>query len=331
MKEKKPIVVGTIAFDRIFSVQPSISKEAERGRIKKEITANETQFMNLGFVASDVKTLKGGTAGNIAYTLGILGKHPVMFSAVGDDFRTSGYEAFLRGNGVEIAVDCFTGQVSACCYQISDEYDNQITIWQSNAYDHVDEIGLNEHVKEAAKDTELAIFSTGNPVGMLRHMDELRVLNPSAKIIFDPGPRVVSYDQEQLRKSLEMCDMLTVNETELQRISAFGFSEKELLENHVEVIIETLGSKGSFIKTHSAKFRVGAVTPVRVRETTGAGDAFRAGLMVGLLEGKSIVEAARIGSVVASYCIEDTGPQSHRITREDVKKRLQRVEASRIE
>ncbi|MHA2294585.1 MAG: PfkB family carbohydrate kinase [Candidatus Hodarchaeales archaeon] len=314
MKGKRPLIVGTIAFDVIFSIDPSINKEVD--------AIYQKSSMNLSFVAKQSTILYGGTAGNIGYTLGILGKKPIVFSVVGKDFITSGYETFLREKGVELAVECFEDQNSASCYQISDENTDQITIWQSNAYDKVDEIGLNEKVKDAAKSINVAIFSAGNPIGTLYHMKELSELNPQATIIFDPGTRVYSHNKEQFQEGLDCSDILIVNEAELQKVFGYGFSERELLAKHVECIIVTLGPHGSLIKTNNQVIKIEAVKPDRVIETTGAGDAYRGGLIAGLLEGKDLEESARIGSVVASYCIEDKGGQSHEITWNDIKKRL---------
>ncbi|MHA1448731.1 MAG: PfkB family carbohydrate kinase [Candidatus Hodarchaeales archaeon] len=323
MKNKQPLVVGTIAFDRIFFVSPSIRREAE--------TCCNTESPNLNFVVNNSTIMNGGTAGNISYSLGILGKKPVLFSAVGGDFYGNGYGSFLESKGVLLAVDCYDSEESACCYQINDDEGGQMTIWISNAYDHIDETGLNDSVKDVIDSIAIASFSTGNPVGTINQMKELKALNPDIISIFDPGARITSYSPAQFEEGLVASDILALNESEILKAKAMGFSVKKMLSEYVNHVIITLGSNGSEIRSRNGdNYHISAFKPAKIMETTGAGDAYRAGLIAGILEKEGIQEAARIGSVVASYCIEGIGAQSHEITREDVENRKEKVSIKEI-
>ena len=315
----QPLVVGTIAFDILIPVVNSIREEHQQ---------RFTESVNLAFVAGPSQIVRGGTAANICYNLALLQQHPLIFSVVGEDFQTHGFQDFLEDLGVDIAVHSIPLEKTARCYQISDNSANQITIWQSNAYDRVDIVDLSEKVKQRIHDIPLAIFSTGNPVGILRHMRELRTVNPASLIIFNPGPRIVSYSPQKFSEGLDYADLLAVNVSELNRLAEMGYDEADLLEE-LRAIIVTKGERGSEIISREESVSIGIAQPSQTVETTGAGDAYKAGLITGLLKGKDLASAAVYGSALASFSVEQQGGQSHRPPIPDVEERAKTVPIKR--
>lgn len=307
--DKLALVVGSIAFDILFPIQGDIRKEIplKNGKIRS---------VNMSFLARKSQYYYGGTAGNIAYGLGILGYKPIMFSAVGEDFNKD-YRKHLE----KIGVICRPiigprGSETAKCSQISDELHQQITIFQTNYYgDRIDDMSLLETImQEELEKVKAAIFSPGNNVSTLNNTQEFRRINQEAIIIFDPGMNVTTFSKEDLTECASLSNILISNDVEILRIEkVHGFSILELLDIGLDFVIETKGEKGSTIHTHSERIDIPIVKPRKVVETTGAGDAYRAGLIAGLLEGKDIREVCRLGAKVSSKCVEEYSGQGYKI------------------
>lgn len=306
--EKLVLVVGTIAFDILFPIQ---------GDIREEIPLKDGKLrsVNMSFLARKSQYYYGGTAGNIAYGLGILGYKPIMFSAVGEDFNTD-YREHLE----KLKVSCRPimgpkGSETAKCSQISDELHQQITIFQTNFYgERVDDMSLLETIsKDELKKVKVAIFSPGNNLSTLNNTQEFRRINSEATVIFDPGMNVTTFSREDLTECASLSNILISNDVEILRIEkVHGYSIKELLDIGLEFVIETKGEEGSTIHSSKERIEIPIVKPRKVVETTGAGDAYRAGLIAGLLEGKNIKAACKLGAKVASKCVEEYSGQGYK-------------------
>lgn len=303
------LVVGSVVFDIIFAI---------RGNIKDRIPlkSGKVEAINLMFTAKNKEVYYGGTAGNIAYGLGLLGENPLMFSVVGKDFRGE-YSEHLEHFGVKLKVfspekDGFTANF----YAISDEKYQQIGIFQPNVYyEYVDKIKLNEILTDKDFDSvKVAIFSPGTAVSTRNHMLEVKKKTKGeSTLIFDPGQEIsTSYDGVILKECLSFADIVIGNSVEIAMFkSIFGFPVNEVLKHGVRYVLETLGEKGVKIHSKDGMVVIPAQKTGKVVETTGAGDAFRAGLVYGLVNDKSIEKSCMLGAVVGAKSVEEYGGQGY--------------------
>jgi adenosine kinase len=341
----KILVVGSLGFDVIFEVH---------GNIKNEIPLKngEIKNINLMFTAKNKMEYFGGTAGNIAYGLGLLKEHPMIFSLAGKDFCID-YKQHLEKNGVEVKVIEKMDEFSAVFYGISDEVKQQIGIWQPNAYGNwIEKVHLKETLTEKEiKGVEIAVFSPGTGISTRNLMRELRQNNKTATVIFDPSQVLsIFYDKKLLLECLGYSDIFIGNDTEVAQLKTlFGLEISDVLNLGLKAVIETKGENGVSvhqledtpsrdiqnnpdifgkngllqktnppIKTGPANRKtlssyIAPVKPARVLETTGAGDAFRSGLMYGLIHGKSIEDSCKIGAYMGARSVEEHGGQLYTI------------------
>lgn len=305
--KKKALIVGSLSYDVIFSIH---------GNIQDEILIKEGELgkVNMMFTANGRQRYYGGTAGNIAYGLGLLGASPLLFSSVGKDFNDE-YRKHLEDLGVEVRVLEKKDQLTATFYAISDEDYQQIGIWQPDAYDGIEkqEVGSVINDKELSN-IEVAIFSPGTGKSTRNHMLEIRKkLGDKVTVIFDPSQVLsIFYDEHLLKECLTLADIVISNETEIDQFEKlFKISQKDVLGYGVETIIETLGEKGVNIITKDETFHVEPKKPRKVTETTGAGDAFRSGLIYGILNNFSVKKACMAGAFMGSKSVEEMGGQMY--------------------
>lgn len=308
---KKCLVVGSVAFDLIFGIH---------GKIQDEILVEKNGTLgrqNLMFTAKSREHFWGGTGGNIAYGLGLLGTKPLLFSLAGQDFAGSGFLPHLKKAGVDSRVIVEEKGWTATFYGMSDELGQQIGVYQPNAYEKIHTFPLSKAITpKDFKDIGVAIFSAGTGKSIYRHMQETREkCGKNTLIIFDPGQVIsIFYDKVLLEKTLALADIFIGNEVEIKQLQTIlGYSIEKVLEKGVRAVIETLGEQGSVIYESGTTTRVKAVTARKVVEATGAGDAYRAGMIAKLLEGKNLKEACEFGAKIASLSVGSRGGQNYHI------------------
>lgn len=296
------LVSGSLAFDFIMSFP---------GKFGDHILADKIHILNVCFVGNGLTERFGGTAGNIAYNLALLGERPRILSAAGKDFDR--YQERLTALGLDLSAVCrVADELTANCHITTDMADNQITCFNPGA------MGTRCGFDAAGVDPAraLAIVSPGN----LEDMVALPALYKQKGIpyIFDPGQNITALSGEAMLGCIDGALALVSNDYELELImKATGRSLADLLGLTANVIT-TLGEKGSRI--HAADgtvVEVPAVSVARVADPTGAGDAFRAGLLKGLALGLALPEAARLGAVCAKWAVENLGTQEHTFTRDE--------------
>lgn len=307
-------VSGSMAYDRIMDFP---------GRFADHIMPDKIHILNVCFTVNGMQEKLGGTAGNIAYTLALLGEKPTLVATIGKDYAT--YFAWLQKNG--IATDSLTivqEEFTAGAYITTDQSDNQITGFNPGAMKQ--QAGFDFSADVAAE--SIGIIAAGN----LKDMAELAEKYRQKKIPFicDPGQSLTAWDGEDLRTWIDGASMLITNDYELELVMKMtGLSRHGLLER-TAMLITTLGEKGSLIVTQDGEISI-PVAPVReVLDPTGAGDAYRAGLIKGLLMNLPIDVAGRMGAVASAYAIENYGTQEHRFTWTDFSTRYRSAFASDI-
>jgi len=253
----------------------------------------------------------GGTAGNISYGLGLLKSHPMLFSLVGYDFKE--FQAHLKKNGVDVRVALDKNKKTANFISVSGAKGERVESWHPNAYEKIHEVSLKKTIKSRElENTKIAIFSPGYPHSTLKHLIEFRAYAPRALVIFDPGQMITLYNKKTFSTCMELADMLILNALEYKQIKKIlGADPIRLFKN--KIIIRTEGERGSVIFQNKTKNKISPVKPKVVMDTTGAGDAYRVGLIYGLYTGKSLEESCRLGAGIAAKCIEFVGCQEYKI------------------
>jgi adenosine kinase len=303
---KKVILSGSMAYDRIMDFPEKFSDH---------ILADKIHDINVCFLVDGVTENYGGTAGNIAYALRLMGENPAISATIGRDHHS--YFDWLAENGIaKDGIVVIPQEMTAGAYINTDSNNNQITAFNPGA------MKFSSGLDIAGLDPEqsMVLVSPGNLDDMVNYPRQCRARG--IEYIFDPGQQLPVLKAEDLREVLSGCLLLIVNDYEFSLIlDKTGMSREELLQVAENTII-TLGGKGSDLYEKGGCSRIPAFTAARVVDPTGAGDAYRGGLLSGLLQGRNLRESAIRGSVCASFAVESLGTQVYRFTAEEFAKRL---------
>lgn len=295
-------VSGSLAYDRIMDFP---------GRFADHILPEKIHILNVCFTVNGMQEKFGGTAGNIAYSLALLGEAPTILATVGRDFDR--YRAWLEEHklstsGIRVVEDEFT----AGAFITTDQDDNQITGFNPGAMKY-----SSGHSLDGVAPTEsLAIISPGNAEDMLAYSRAYK--EKGIKYIFDPGQQIPILPKDGMAEMIDGAEILISNDYELEMISKAVGKTKDQLMEMTSAIITTLGEHGSMVcQRGQDEIKVGAAKANRIKDPTGAGDAYRSGLIKGLVMAKTLPEAAAIGSVCGSYAVEHYGTQEHVFSEEE--------------
>ncbi|MDL2209444.1 carbohydrate kinase family protein [Desulfovibrio sp. OttesenSCG-928-O18] len=284
---------GSMAYDRIMNFPGSFSDS---------ILPEKIHIMNVSFMIERLDEKLGGCAGNIAYSLAVLGEKGVIVSCMGRDFAR--YEESLAALGLSLeGITRCEDELTAGAYIITDQNNNQITAFNPGAMRNKAQFAFS-----SLGPGDIVIVSPGN----VEDMQSIPRLckEKGAKCIYDPGQQLPVLSGDDLSTAIAGSFMLICNDYEFELIcSKTGKSPAEIA-GMTEYVITTLGENGSRIQKGATTELVPAVSPRRVVDPTGAGDAYRGGLLKGLALNLSVLEAARIGSTTASFCVEAHGTQA---------------------
>jgi adenosine kinase len=257
----------------------------------------------------------GGTAGNIAFALTLMGEKPGISATIGHDYHR--YFEWLAKNGISTEhIKIIEDEFTAGAYITTDQADNQITGFNPGAMKYSSSLDFDKlHPKET-----LVIVSPGNLEDMLNYPRACKARG--IDYIFDPGQSLPMLDAKDLVQAIEGCRVLISNDYELDLImSKTGLNKKALLKRAGTIVV-TLGELGSQVSAPDGEISIPAVKPKTVEDPTGAGDSYRGGLICGLVRGKDIKHCARMGSVCASFAVECYGTQEYRFSPEEFNERL---------
>lgn len=295
----KIVITGSIAYDYLMSFP---------GRFTDSLIADQLHNVSLSFLVDSLKRQRGGTAPNIAYTIGLLGGHPLIMATAGQDFGD--YRYWLEDHGVNTtAIIEIEDDFTASFFVNTDLDQNQIASFYTGAMAYAGNLSF----KRFAADADLAIISPNAPDAMAKYADECRELGIS--FIYDPSQQAARFNGEQLAHGLEDCAMLTVNEYEYQLIQEkTGYSEADIMDR-IGALLVTKAAKGAWLVVETGEYHIPSVPPQKIVDPTGAGDAFRAGLMRGMELNLPWDIAGRVGALCATYVLENLGTQAHNFTR----------------
>lgn len=301
----KIYVSGSMAYDRIMDFP---------GKFEDHILPDKIHVLNVSFVVNGLKENFGGTAGNIAYTLALLGEKPTVLAAVGKDFDR--YDQWLTGHGIDLSgIRVIADEFTAGAYITTDLADNQITGFNPGAMKYGSGYAFEGRGEDPANGA-LGIVSPGNVEDMLAYSRKYKQMK--VPYIFDPGQQIPAMDGETIRELIQGAMLLISNDYELDLIKkATGFNDSDLLDR-TPCVITTLGERGSVVLFGKGNMEpIPAVKTRQVVDPTGAGDSYRAGLIKGMILKKNMTEAARMGATCAGYAVECYGTQTHRFTLEE--------------
>jgi adenosine kinase len=302
----KIVVTGSIAYDYLMSFP---------GKFTEHFLPEHMNRVSLSFLVDTMDKRRGGCAPNIAYTLALLGERPRLMATAGEDFGE--YRAWLEAVGVDTSpVKQIDGKFCASFFCSTDVDNNQIASFYTGAMADAGQLSF-----WTARDCGLAIISPNDPGAMVQYAEECRTLN--IPFIFDPGQQCARMSGDELRDGVTGATMVIVNDYELELLrQKTGLDESDLL-TLAKALVVTRGEHGSSVLTREGRVDVSAVTPERIVDPTGVGDAFRGGLMKGMALRLPYETCARMGSVAATYALEHLGGQSHAYSWDEFKRRYE--------
>lgn len=304
------IVSGSIAIDRIMNFN---------GHYQDLIHEKKLDVLSVSVLVDSLKIAPGGIGANIAYSVALLGDHPVLLGSVGPD--SNEYLNLLKEAGVNVDFVHQSKLPTASFNVLTDSGHNQVGGFFPGAMADAESLTL----KPWAKQNVLVCLSAHDPVGMRRQVAECKKLG--IRLLYDPGQQVNNISGEDIRHGLAAAELVIVNEYEHSLlIEKTGISKKQLCRQ-LPLIITTKGADGVTIEgssVSSGPLHIPIAKPVKIVDPTGAGDAFRAGFLHGYLRQWDLIQCSKLGAVVASLILESYGP---RITfdRDQVTKRYKDV------
>ena len=292
------LICGSVAYDTILLFQD---------RFKAHIMPDKLHVLNVSFLVPEMRREFGGCAANIAYGLSLLGDRGLAMATAGTDFEP--YRKRLGALGIamdyiKVVPDTYTAQA----FITTDMDDNQITAFHPGA---MQQAHLNK-VSDLSVKPALGIISPDGRQAMIEHASQFAAAG--IPFIFDPGQGLPMFAGEDLKTFIGQATWVVVNDYEWGMLQQrTGFSEAEVAQQ-VEALIVTCGGEGSHIYTRGRTFSVPAVKPRAVVDPTGCGDAYRAGLIHGLLRGRDWEAIGKTAALMGTLKIETLGPQNYRFT-----------------
>jgi len=302
------LICGSLAYDTIM-VFPE--------RFKDHILPDKVHMLNVSFLVPEMRRQFGGVAGNIAYNLKLLGGDPYPMATVGDDFGP--YQRRLKSLGISTRyIRHLEGEFTPQAFITTDFDDNQITAFHPGA---MMESQLNR--VESAEGIKLGIVAPDGREAMLQHSRDFERLG--IPHIFDPGQAMTLFDGDDLKMFISQANWLVANDYEFQLIRERTGMSKEQVADQLEALIITRGGDGSTLITKAGEENIETVKATVIEDPTGCGDAYRAGVIYGLLNDLDMITSCRIGSVMGALKVAVNGPQNHTPTMDEIVDRFQKA------
>jgi adenosine kinase len=280
------VVTGSMAYDYIMNFP---------GDFKDHILPDKVHMLTVSFLVDSMRRMRGGVAGNVAYSLALLGERPLVVATVGQDFGE--YRAYMESQGIDTSgIVAIEDEFTASCFINTDRSNNQIVAFYTGAMAHSKELSL---LDLGLGPDDLVLISPTDPEAMNRYTDECRRMG--VPFLFDPGKQTPRLETEQILNGLNGASILVGNDYEFAMLAKkIGWTEEQLIASAPLTVI-TRGGEGSSIYRQGEVINIPAVPLKEIVDPTGAGDAYLAGLVFGL----------------ARHAIEQRGCQEHFFTRSD--------------
>ncbi len=301
---KGALICGSIAFDTIMVFQD---------RFKAHILPDKIHMLNVSFLVPQLRREFGGCAGNIAFNLRLLGDRGYPMATAGRDFGP--YAQWMVQNGVPADhIKVLDDEHTAQAFITTDLDDNQITAFHPGAMQH-----SHLNAVSQAQDVSIGIVAPDGRDGMIQHAAQFAA--GGIPFIFDPGQGLPMFGGEELRAFITQATWVAVNEYEWQLLQDRTKLSARDVAAQVQALIVTRGAEGSTIYTRDAEVTIPAVKPKAIVDPTGCGDAYRAGLLHGLMHELDWETTGRVASLMGAIKIESRGTQNHNFSIEEFKSR----------
>lgn len=303
------LISGSLAYDYIMDFPDSF---------RNHILPDQIHILNVCFVVDDLKRNFGGVAGNIAYTMKLLDNDPIIFSPLGNDGQD--YFNYLKDLGLNVDyIDLVKEKMTSSAHITTDKDDNQITAFYNGALAEA----TNLSIKNIKDKIEFALISPTQKEAMIKHAKEC--YEQKIPFCFDPGQQITALTAQELMMIIGQAKFLIGNDYEIKLIQEkTGWGMDDLLKA-VEVVIITMGERGSVVVTKKEIIEVGICPADSIDDPTGAGDAYRAGFFSAYVRGLDFRTCAQVGAVAGSYAVENYGTQNHTFTLEEFKTRYEKT------
>ena len=304
-KDGAALICGSVAYDTILLFPD---------RFKAHILPDKLHTLNVSFLVPEMRREFGGCAANIAYSLKLLGDRGIAMATAGEDFPP--YRDRMIAQGLSVAhIKAVDGTFTAQAFITTDLDDNQITAFHPGAMQFAH---LNK-VNDAQPGVALGIVAPDGRQAMIDHAAQFAAA--SIPFIFDPGQGMPMFNGDELKAFIRQASWIALNDYEwgmLQQKTGLTVAE---VAAQVEALVITLGAEGSMIYTGGQTLKIPCAKPKNVVDPTGCGDAYRAGLIHGLLHDLDWERVGRTASLMGALKIEMRGPQNHHFTRAEFDQR----------
>lgn len=301
------LISGSMAFDTIMVFQD---------QFKNHIMPDKVHMLNVAFLVPELRREFGGCAGNIDFNLKMLGGKGKIMATVGDDIGP--YKEWMQKWDIEQThITQVEGSYTAQAYITTDMDDNQIIAFHPGA--------MNESHQNKISDADgitLGIVAPAGKQGMVDHARQFK--EAGIPFIFDPGQGLPMFDGDELDNFIQQATWVAVNDYESQLLQEKTGKTFQQIAESVEALIVTRGGNGSQIYTDGKCIEIPPASVEAINDPTGCGDAYRAGLLYGLMEKYDWETTGRIASLMGAFKIESHGPQNHRFTRDEFDQRFQK-------
>ena len=301
----RTLICGSIAYDTIMVF---------RDHFKNHILPDQIHILNVSFLVPDMRREFGGCAGNIAYSLKMLGGDPLIMATVGDDYQPYAYrmeKLRLSQAHVRQVPNAFTAQA----FITTDLDDNQITAFHPGAMN----FSHQNHISDA-RDVGLGIVAPDGREGMVQHAREFH--EAGIPFVFDPGQGLPMFNGEELMNFINQADYVAANDYEAKLLQERTGKSIEDLSRLVKALVVTQGAQGSQVFVNGKSEAIPTVKAAQVVDPTGCGDAYRAGLLYGIANDLDWATTGRLASLLGSIKIAQRGAQNHQLTRDEISRRF---------
>ena len=301
------LVSGSLAFDTVMRYS---------GRFADQMLTGHLQTLSVAFEVGDLRRDFGGCAGNICYSLALLGESACPWGAVGRDFAP--YRAWLEASGIPTGALHPVEALTAQAYIMTDREDNQITAFHPGAMLASGEAPFPDVLGTQVR---IGVVAPDSRAGMRTHARAFR--ERSIPYLFDPGQALGILSLEDVSEMATGAAVMAVNDYEAGLVEKrFGLTIPKLLEQ-VGVVVQTRGREGSWIWTHAGRIEIPPAPPTDEVDPTGCGDAYRAGLLWGWARGLDWAVSGRVASLLGAFKISSAGTQNHRFETQEFWSRYQ--------
>lgn len=290
------VCTGSVAYDYLMTFP---------GYFKDHILPDRLDSISLSFLVDAMVKQRGGIAPNIAYTLALLGARPVVMATVGEDFCE--YEDWLLANNIDTnGIKVIKGKYTASFFANTDQSNAQIASFYTGAMADAGDLKI---VDLPGEKPDLVIISPNAPEAMEVYPRECRELG--IPYLYDPSQQIVRMTGETLYEGVSGAQSLFVNEYEFELLKrATGLTTEKML-SIVDYMVVTHGAKGSIVYAEGKEFNIPVFPHLHIGDPTGVGDAFRGGFLTGYRLGLDWETCGQMGSLAATYCLEEKGTQNH--------------------